>query len=170
MDPSWKICPYCGESVAAEGAGPRPTAFEATGPELKPTVREDVVEAREQAEKLAEEESLRKTRMISERDQDVKSLAWLIALEGPTRASMYQLLKEKTVVGSSMDSDIQLGDQFVSNRHASFNFSGGKYFVTDLDSANGTFVNEKRVTKRSLDDGDKVRIGDTHYIFKCHIF
>jgi len=171
LDPSWKICPYCGESVIPDSpGGGRPTMQEGSAPALKPTVREEVAAEQERVEAQAKEEAARKTRMISEKDEDVKSLAWLIALDGPSRAATYQLLKDKTVVGSAMESDIQLGDQFVTSRHASFHFTAGKYFLTDLDSANGTFVNDKRITKKGLEDGDRVRIGETNYIFKCHIF
>jgi chromosome segregation ATPase len=48
----------------------------------------------------------------------------------------------------------------VSRRHARFWFEGGAFQVEDLDSSNGTFVNNQRIKKSRLTDGDNVRCGD----------
>ena len=53
-------------------------------------------------------------------------------------------------------------DQSVSRRHACITFENGEYYVEDLNSRNGTFVNEKKITvKTPLSQGDRVHIGDT---------
>ncbi|MFP4081973.1 MAG: FHA domain-containing protein [Candidatus Aminicenantes bacterium] len=162
LDPSWKICPYCGESFQDTPSGRDETATEEIRPELKKTVREEVDLGRQEKET----EDTPKTKILIEKKPDIPALAWLIAVDGPTRASVYQLIKKKTVVGSSLENDIQLENDFVSSRHASIHFDKGKYYISDLDSANGTFVNERKITKRGLEDGDRVRIGDTNYVFK----
>ncbi len=163
MDPSWKICPYCGESVQEGASGGRKTIREGNSPELKKTVREEVALEKKEAEKEA---LSRKTKILKDKGPEIKALGWLVALDGPTRATVYQIIKEKTIVGSGMDCDIQLQEEFVSSRHASFHYEKGKYYVTDLDSANGTFVNRRRITKKGLQDGDTIKIGDTTYAFK----
>lgn len=163
MDPSWKICPYCGESVQATGPSMRKTVREGTEPELKKTVKEEAALAEKEAERAAR---ARKTKILKDKGPEINALAWLVALDGPARATVYQMVKEKTIIGNSMDCDIQFQDEFVSATHASFHYERGKYFITDLDSANGTFVNNRRITKKGVQDGDRIKIGDTTYAFK----
>jgi sigma-B regulation protein RsbU (phosphoserine phosphatase) len=49
-------------------------------------------------------------------------------------------------VGRSSDNDIQLNDQFASHNHLKIHRKGDKWYLQDLNSRNGTFVNGKRVT------------------------
>lgn len=66
------------------------------------------------------------------------------------------------VVGRSAKADIVIEDPFASERHARFGVSGGRPWVEDLGSTNGTEVNEMPVTARvELDPGDKIKIGET---------
>ena len=48
----------------------------------------------------------------------------------------------------------------VSRRHARIYFEAGGFYVQDLDSSNGTYINGQRVHKGSLTDGDELRCGD----------
>src|SRR5436309_15551139 len=58
--------------------------------------------------------------------------------------------------------DLVLPDPEVSRRHAAIRAAGGGLAVEDLDSTNGTFVNDERIEgTRELKDGDVVRIGNT---------
>ncbi|MGB8951228.1 MAG: FHA domain-containing protein [Candidatus Aminicenantales bacterium] len=161
LEASWKICPYCGEAVVR--------ASDAVPPELKKTVREDVAFEHEKAEEARAAEA-KKTKIIKEKSPEIKALAWLIATDGPMRATTYQIIKGKTTVGNTLSCDIQFQDEYVSSQHASFHFDKGRYTLTDLDSANGTYVNGKRVTKRGLEDGDRIKIGETTYVFKYFAF
>jgi hypothetical protein len=59
------------------------------------------------------------------------------------------------VMGRDAVNDIILNDLEISRRHAAITFRGGRYFVEDLGSTNGTFVNGRRVTVATpLKDGD----------------
>jgi ABC-type multidrug transport system ATPase subunit len=51
-------------------------------------------------------------------------------------------------------------NRFVSNNHARLDLRGGNYWITDLGSTNGTWVNGQPVQSRPLNDGDIIRIGD----------
>lgn len=166
MDPSWKICPYCGEGGQAASADLKKTVSERVPRELKKTVKEEVALEKEKEK----EPGPKKTKILREKPAEVKAIAWLVALDEPVRATVYQIIKDKTVVGSSAECDIQFDDEFVSSRHCSIHFDRGKYTITDLDSANGTFVNGRKVAKRTIADGDKVKIGERTYAFKCHVF
>jgi HD-GYP domain-containing protein (c-di-GMP phosphodiesterase class II) len=57
--------------------------------------------------------------------------------------------------------DVQIEDESVSRRHCALHGRQDGCVVTDLQSANGTFVNEKRITSADLHPGDKLRIGFT---------
>lgn len=66
----------------------------------------------------------------------------------------------KTIVGRGEQVDLVLSDISVSRRHASVHLDGVTVVVSDLDSANGTFVNGERVHEGTrVKDGDVVRFG-----------
>lgn len=166
MDPSWKICPYCGAGGQAASPGMKKTVREEAPRELKKTVKEEVAVERDKEKEAPD----RKTKILRERPTEIKALGWLVALDEPVRATVYQIIKDKTLLGTAPESDIQFEDEYASGRHASIHFEKDKYYITDLVSANGTFVNERKVTKRALVDGDKIRIGEKNYAFKSYIF
>jgi len=59
---------------------------------------------------------------------------------------------------------VGIGDRFMSSRHARFHVSGGTLFVTDLDSKNRTFLNERPIPPHqqiAVATGDHVRLGTT---------
>jgi len=65
------------------------------------------------------------------------------------------------VVGRREDCDLSLGFRLVSHVHAVIFRRGGRHFVRDLNSRNGTFVNARRIRETELHDGDEVRIAAT---------
>jgi diguanylate cyclase (GGDEF)-like protein len=58
-----------------------------------------------------------------------------------------------------------MDDESVSRRHASIQEEEGGFTVLDLQSTNGTFVNEERVTSQKLKDGDYLHVGNCIYRF-----
>ena len=62
-------------------------------------------------------------------------------------------------IGRSPDNDIPVDNLAVSNYHAKVYFEAGRMVVEDLDSLNGTFVNDLRVERATLHDGDNIHIG-----------
>jgi pSer/pThr/pTyr-binding forkhead associated (FHA) protein len=64
-----------------------------------------------------------------------------------------------THVGRSFAADMMLEDQSVSRRHAIVHQRGAGARILDDRSANGTFVNGRRVTEAELSDGDVVVLG-----------
>lgn len=73
-------------------------------------------------------------------------------------------------VGRKEDNNVVIGsDPFVGRHHCQFVEKNEQYFVVDLDSTNGTFVNSKRITGQyRLGDSDVVRIGNTVLQWKCY--
>src|SRR5437016_3892958 len=68
-------------------------------------------------------------------------------------------------IGRLPDNAIQIDNPAVSSRHARVFEEGGHFFVEDLGSTNGTFVNEERVTKHTLKSGDTIIIGKHKIVF-----
>jgi HD-GYP domain-containing protein (c-di-GMP phosphodiesterase class II) len=65
------------------------------------------------------------------------------------------------IAGRTPRCDIPLDDQSVSRRHCSLEARDGTMVVTDLDSANGTYVNERQVEQAIARPGDIVRVGSS---------
>ena len=90
-------------------------------------------------------------------------------VEGPDVGKELRLERGSAVVGTSSDADLTLTDAAVSRAHLKLvPFTDG-IEVTDLDSKNGTFVNEstQRVRTEALVDGDRVRFGSMTLIFRA---
>lgn len=72
------------------------------------------------------------------------------------------------VVGRSPDCDITFSYERLSRRHAQFHESDGVLWITDLESANGTFVNGKRLTAvERLKGGDKISFEKLTFVVKA---
>lgn len=63
------------------------------------------------------------------------------------------------MIGRDRSCGIVLAHPAVSRRHARVSISGSSFVLEDLKSANGTYVNNKRVEKANLKAGDVVRFG-----------
>ena len=80
----------------------------------------------------------------------------------------YQLTRDETRIGRAGDrSDLVLNDGQVSRAHAAVRRVAGGYTLVDLDSANGTWVDDQRVTERVLADGDSFTISKYTFVFKA---
>ena len=70
-------------------------------------------------------------------------------------------LGERCVLGRDSTADCVLDTKSVSRRHATIEQRGGRFFIADLGSTNGTLVNGVRITEPTqLDAGDKIQVGD----------
>lgn len=76
------------------------------------------------------------------------------------------VLHELLTIGRAEDNDLKLIDPKVSRHHARLTREGDDYILTDLDSANGTWVNRVRLTApHRLAHGDQIGVGDAELIF-----
>ncbi len=62
-------------------------------------------------------------------------------------------------IGRKVGNDIQIDSLAVSGHHARIEYREGRYQIEDLNSTNGTYINEKRYTKGMLKNKDEVTIG-----------
>jgi diguanylate cyclase (GGDEF)-like protein len=86
----------------------------------------------------------------------------------PTGAGMgarYPLTDTPVVLGRGNDCDIRINDHSVSRRHARIQPGADGYYAVDLQSTNGTFVNDVPASICKLKDGDYLRIGNCIYRF-----
>jgi pSer/pThr/pTyr-binding forkhead associated (FHA) protein len=71
------------------------------------------------------------------------------------------------VLGRGDRAEIRLEDPFASSRHARVYEQGNIVVIEDLGSTNGTYLNEELLqTPRPLHPGDRVRIGDSEFVFE----
>jgi ABC-type multidrug transport system ATPase subunit len=68
---------------------------------------------------------------------------------------------QKVSIGRSSSNDIVIPEAAVSKAHAILHREGTAYFIEDAGSANGTFLNGERITRRALADGDVMTIGQS---------
>ncbi|HEX9243272.1 MAG TPA: GGDEF domain-containing protein [Anaeromyxobacter sp.] len=86
--------------------------------------------------------------------------AYLLALAGPQFGEMFALAPGRDLVlGRKDDVDVQLRDDGVSRRHATLRVEGEGALLVDLGSANGTYVDGKRVPEARVTDGSRIQIG-----------
>jgi pSer/pThr/pTyr-binding forkhead associated (FHA) protein len=76
----------------------------------------------------------------------------------------YPFAKDSLTIGRNESNDIVIDNLAVSGLHARIDKSGDTYILTDLQSTNGTFVNDKSITSRKLQHKDKIAVGK-HLLF-----
>ena len=73
--------------------------------------------------------------------------------------------KDSLSVGRKDDNDIVIDNPAISGHHCRISVQGGTCFVEDLESTNGTFVNEKRIKKSGLHHNDVVGVAKHALVF-----
>ena len=77
------------------------------------------------------------------------------------------VLENNVTIGRASGNGITIADQFLSGKHVAFMYQEGFYFIKDLDSTNGTFVNGDKLSDLPvrLKDGDRVHIGQLDFLY-----
>jgi hypothetical protein len=88
-----------------------------------------------------------------------KGAALVIRSGGWRVGESFPLESERMTVGRRPESDVFLDDVTVSRDHALIVKRGNDYYLDDLGSLNGTYVNRKRIESQKLSDGDELQIG-----------
>ena len=85
---------------------------------------------------------------------------------GPNKGKLYDIRDTPLTVGREENQVIQILDQGVSRAHAEIFRLGEMCFVRDLNSTNGTYVNEVEIEpRRDLTGKDIIRIGSQKFLF-----
>ena len=86
----------------------------------------------------------------------------LIITEGAQAGAMMQLGDHPITIGRANDIEVSLQDDYASGRHARLFPQGSRWFLEDLNSTNGTYVNGERLTRATpIEPGVEVRVGGT---------
>lgn len=78
----------------------------------------------------------------------------------------FHLSEQPITIGRSPEADIVLLDEKASRIHCGVRLWDGEFYLKDLKSKNGTFVNGERVDVAKLRSGDHVRVGSTTFTFE----
>jgi len=101
-----------------------------------------------------------KTRIMPAADE-----ASLKVTSGQMAGRVFTLANRRMSIGRTDDNDIALEDDTVSSSHAVISFGGGCWTVEDVGSRNGTFVNDRPVSQKELENGDVVKFGEIQMRF-----
>jgi len=99
-------------------------------------------------------------------DQLEPGQALLLVKHGPNAGTTYLIEKEITTAGRDPGCDVFLDDITVSRRHAELRRQDDGFYLHDLGSLNGSYVNRERVDVTKLASGDELQIG----MFKLAFF
>lgn len=91
--------------------------------------------------------------------------ATLTGLNGRLQDRQLAIPAGRSTVGRSPGNDIVVDVDSVSHVHARFVQRGDEWWILNLLSTNGTFVNDDKVTDTRLRDGDRIQFGDARFVF-----
>ncbi len=97
--------------------------------------------------------------------------AWLVATAGGglDPGERFDLFGGISI-GRSTDADVRIEDRYASGIHARIYSRGASYYVEDMNSTNGTFLNGRRLQgEAELRDLDELRIGGTEFRFELDV-
>lgn len=147
----YKFCPWCGHPGEDEAGAL---------PEDKTVLEDDTLD------KTVLEGFSERTRLDAA-GEIPPFFAWVVFLDDEGLPFHYlRLPKEKSIIGKGDDADVRVADDFASKLHALIYRENDDFYISDLGSTNGTFVNEQKVMKEALKDGDRFRVGRQPMIFK----
>jgi hypothetical protein len=157
MEDSWEICPFCQKTGYAVAAPP-PLA----------KTRIDTGPAAGMPMGGGAPAGPRKTVLISDQKRS-PVVGWLVAMSGEQKGQDFRVHDGQNILGSAPESDIHLTDATVSGKHASLRHKDNKFYLVDLDSSNGTFLNNgsESIAREELHDNDTIRVGELTLKFKC---
>ncbi len=96
---------------------------------------------------------------VSNSKNDYKPYAYLIANDGTEKR--YPITRTICRIGRSKDNELSLDDTSISRRHAEIHRNNdGTFDIIDMNSMNGVYVNNEKVGKAELHEGDTLEIGD----------
>jgi predicted component of type VI protein secretion system len=96
-------------------------------------------------------------------------MAYLIFADRKGELARHELGGPITI-GRSPDCTVVVRDVLLSRRHCQIEPLLDRWVVSDLGSKNGTFVDEQRIDRKTLDDGDVIRIGRTNVCYRAGAF
>jgi hypothetical protein len=102
-------------------------------------------------------------KVVKEKEVKVKKPEYALRVSsGLTQGALVPLSKKKNILGRSFRACLPLEDERVSREHAQILMRDGKFFLSDMGSTNGTFLNNEEVKGEfEVKSGDVIRIGNS---------
>jgi hypothetical protein len=87
--------------------------------------------------------------------------ARLVVIHGPANPPQLELASQPVTIGRGPQNLLVIKNSNVSRHHARIDLFNGEWTIIDLNSVNGTFVNNAPITRQALRGGDQIQIGVT---------
>lgn len=108
-----------------------------------------------------------KTMMVNISSGDgLPVVGWIVPISGDKQFQTFKLQYGETRIGTTSNAHVVLNDGFMSTDHAKIIMSPTGFTLQDNNSTNGTFANERRITRHELVDNDMIMFGKTICKFK----
>lgn len=158
MEDSWEVCPYCQRTGFQSQGGPAANLaktrleFDAPAPPPGSGIPTGV----------AAPGAVRKTMLLSGRPKG-ELVGWVVIMDGDQKGEDFRIREGQNSIGSAPESDVVVKDPAVSGKHAVLRCRDKKFLLTDLDSSNGTYLNEnpEPISMEELHENDMVKVGTT---------
>lgn len=102
--------------------------------------------------------------MVGTSPTEKPSKGFLAVIEGPDNGVRFDLIPVTMTLGREPSNTVHLNDNEVSRVHAKIIPRDNAFILQDLDSTNGTYVNDKRIVEVELRDNDHVVLGNSRII------
>lgn len=93
-------------------------------------------------------------------------MAKITVMRGTDKIGEFPMEKSPFIVGREAKGGVLIENVGVSRKHCQFTYEGGRYYVEDLGSSNGTYFSGHKVTKAEVRDGDQVNVGKYVLLFQ----
>lgn len=90
----------------------------------------------------------------------------LTVIEGLDSGRQIDIIQDRVNMGRRESNELALTDMNTSRLHAYIDYEDDAHVLHDAKSLNGTYVNEHRVTRKRLNSGDKIRLGNTIILYE----
>jgi hypothetical protein len=103
----------------------------------------------------------------AEEESALKCRGWLLEKDGPETGKKYPIFWKNITIGRDPSNGIVINDIAVSAKHLRIRGVKGAFYIVDLASENGTYLNGKKLLRvKKLSDWDEIKIGRTVFIFR----
>lgn len=84
----------------------------------------------------------------------------------PFKIKEVYTLEDTITIGRKKENNVAINDPYISNQHLKITLDEGKFFIEDLDSANGTYLDGDRITDvLRLKNGDRIKFGQVEFLY-----
>jgi predicted Ser/Thr protein kinase len=133
--PSMRSCPFC---------APSPVKADEATSEAKPAPSPE--------------------RIVTPPGFNVAGKAFIEIIDGPNRGQRLDLNEQPITIGRAPDNMVVIKDPAVSSHHARIDYYQGKYFFSDLQSSNGTYINNTRIEQTQIKHRDVIVMGGSRML------